>query len=404
LVSFSEGVYFNACKANNIAPVTLREARSQSQDPFDYACSTLLNTANVRPVYDYIFVDEGQDFPASFVQLCLRLVDGGRLVFAYDDLQTIFQATTPSINEIVGTDKEGNPLTELTEDVILYKCYRNPREILVCAHALGFGIYGRKVVQMLENKEQWEDIGYRVMAGNFLEGSKTEIERPEANSLATISMNQAKGEIVKATVFDTPDQEIDGVVTSIGNDLREGLRPDDILVVVVDDRNAKRYLQEVADRLTKTGITSNNMHTDSYAIRDFLRDGQVTLSTVHKAKGNEAFMVYVMGVDALYGTYAGVRERNVLFTAMTRAKGWVRVSGIGAPALLCKQEIDVALENFPLLKFAYPSDKQRKIIKRDLAERAIRKQQAERQLDVILDQFTPEEISRYFEQRAKKIK
>jgi superfamily I DNA and RNA helicase len=255
---------------------------------------------------------------------------------------------------------------------------------------------------MLENKDQWEDIGYFVLKGTFIEGSPTEIERPAVNSLPTISQNQDANEIVKSSIFDTFEEEVDGVVASILGDLADGLRPDDILVIVVDDRNARIYLNTVVEKLANAGIKSNNIHDNTYGIRDFYKEGHVTLSTVHKAKGNEAFMVYVLGVDALYSTYAGVRERNVIFTAMTRAKGWVRVSGVGDHASGCKKEIEAALTNFPFLRFNYPSPEQLKIIRRDLAERASRKQMAERKLDEVLDEMTQEEIIRFLEQRAIK--
>ena len=395
---YGEGVYFNACLAHNISPITLSEARI-SKDPFDYVCTKLLKSIEIMPLYDYIFVDEGQDFPASFIKLCVKLAKQNRVVFAYDELQTIFQPSVPAIKDIIGTDNSGNPLFDLNEDVVLAKCYRNPREILVCAHAFGFGIYGDRIVQMLENKEQWEDIGYKVVKGDFTAGAFTEIERPEENSLATISENQSPDEIVKAFDYNEFPKEISAVAQSIKNDLEEGLRPEDILVITVDDRYAKSYLVSMSKELASLNIPTNNIHEDSYGIRDFHKDGHVTLSTVHKAKGNEAFIVYVVGVDALYKSFAGPRERNVLFTAMTRAKGWVRISGLGAGAVECKTEITKALNEFPYLRFYYPSQQQIKVIKRDLAEKAVRKQRAEQKLDEILEIFTPEEIERFIKQR-----
>jgi superfamily I DNA and RNA helicase len=98
---------------------------------------------------------------------------------------------------------------------------------------------------------------------------------------------------------------------------------------------------------------------------DFHRDNCVTLSTVHKAKGNEAFMVYVLGVDALFRQPDNKRHRNMIFTAMTRAKGWVRVSGIGEPAKACEREIRAAKANFPYLVFTYPSEKELELILQD---------------------------------------
>jgi superfamily I DNA and RNA helicase len=144
----AEGVYYNACIAHSAVPLTFTEARRHSSDaPFDYACKILLNNANLGSLYDYIFVDEGQDFPASFIRLCVKIARNQSAVWVYDDLQTIFQPHAPTPEEVFGTDDKGNPLVELNLDTVLYKCYRNPREVLVSAHALGFGIYGNAHVQ-----------------------------------------------------------------------------------------------------------------------------------------------------------------------------------------------------------------------------------------------------------------
>lgn len=117
-----------------------------------------------------------------------------------------------------------------------------------------------------------------------------------------------------------------------------------------------------------------------YGIRDFTQKGRVTLATVHKAKGNEAFMVYVIGVDAVMRS-PDVRRRNMLFTAMTRAKGWVRLFGMGESAASCMKELEAAKARFPKLVFTYPSEEQRKVMKRDLAESADKKLKARRLLD-----------------------
>ena len=104
-------------------------------------------------------------------------------------------------------------------------------------------------------------------------------------------------------------------------------------------------------------------------------------------------MVYVVGVDALFISTPGVRERNILFTAMTRAKGWVRVSGIGDEAKRCQEEIALALKNFPFLRFEYPSSEQLKIMQRDLAEKSALIQRAER----MLDEMSPEDVEKFRE-------
>lgn len=396
----TEGVYSRACLEHGLSPLSFAQAKTMpGDDEFHSVCQYLLDNADIHRMYDYVFIDEGQDFPASFFRLCLKLAEKERMVYAYDDLQNIWRTITPAPAEIFGTDKAGKSIIGLSNDTILHKCYRNPREVLVCAHALGFGIYGSRIVQMLENREYWQDIGYRVISRKFEPGSEVVIERPAENSLKTISQHYQPNEIVKAEVYNSFDEEIAGVATQIEQDIKEGLRHDDILVVVVDDRYARRYLTSLTKTLAEKQIKANNIHADPYGIKDFYKEGQVTLSTVHKAKGNEAYSVYVVGIDALFASWAGPRERNMIFTAMTRAKGWVSVSGIGQAAETFKLEVEKALQEFPYLKFIYPSKQDLIIMKRDLEEKAVRKLEAERALEKAMSEMTTDEIMRFLEQR-----
>src|SRR5262249_5888875 len=99
----NEGVYFNAALAHGPQvmsygnAVRRRREQEESKDTFNFLFTKLQQTVNVEPTYDYVFVDEGQHFPASFIQMCIKLAEQDRVVFAYDDLQTIFQAATPTI-------------------------------------------------------------------------------------------------------------------------------------------------------------------------------------------------------------------------------------------------------------------------------------------------------------------
>jgi superfamily I DNA and RNA helicase len=245
---------------------------------------------------------------------------------------------------------------------------------------------------MLESSEHWSDIGYVVREGEFKAGSPTKIERPKENSLSIISDQGQFDDLVRATRYESVEEEVQSVADQVAADIEDGLRPEDILVVAVDDRNAKTYLTKAEFALAQRKVQCNNLHGDSFGIRDFTKDGRVTLSTVHKAKGNEAFMVYVIGCDAIMAD-PNVRRRNMLFTAMTRAKGWVRVSGVGDRENLLIKEITAAKENFPCLVFSYPGPAQLKIMKRDLAEAADRKLRAQRLIDQLQTEFTDDEIA-----------
>jgi superfamily I DNA and RNA helicase len=104
---------------------------------------------------------------------------------------------------------------------------------LVIAHALGFGIYSERIVQMLESSEHWEDIGYVVRRGDFTAGSQIQVERPKENSLTIISEKSDFEEIVYSRVYDSLEKEVEAVAASIKSDIADGLRPDDVLVVTV---------------------------------------------------------------------------------------------------------------------------------------------------------------------------
>jgi superfamily I DNA and RNA helicase len=396
------GFYYNSCLNNQIRPLTFSEAVRSSKDAFDSACTHFLqNVGQATKVYDYVFIDEGQDFASSFIKLCIEVTKAQKVILAYDELQTIFQVHAPTPKEIFGQDKDGNAKINFEEDVILYKCYRNPREILVVAHALGFGLYGKKILQMIESVDYWNDIGYNVVNGSLAEGEEILIERPEENSLASISKSYNIDEIIKSSTFPDYNSEITEVASLIKKDIDSGLLPEDILVITVDDRNASGYLSDLQDILARNyKIYSNNIHADKFSIKDFQTKNHVTLSTVHKAKGNESYSVYVVGVDALFALDPTVRERNILFTAITRSKGWVHITGVGDAAQICHGEIQTAKENFPYLKFKYPSIKDIKIMQRGTQESAIRKSKAKQTLESLLNELSPEEIERFLNQRA----
>lgn len=391
--SYNEGLYSIACRTHGASFIDFREASSKTGgDRFDYACKSLLGQVNIKPQFDYIFVDEGQDFPSSFMQLCHKLAHDGKFVVGYDDLQTIFQAKTPDSGQFFGKNDKGEPNAKFEEDVVLHKCYRNPREVLVAAHAVGFGIYGKKIVQMLESREHWQDVGYEVVEGDFVAGSRTKIERPAENSLTVMSENATFGELVKVSNFETMEVELATVVKSIVQDLTDGLKPEDVLVVCLDDRHAKSYLQGIERLLAEGNVSCNNLHSDSFGIRDFSKEGRVTLSTVHKAKGNEAFMVYAIGCDATM-CYPNVRNRNMIFTAMTRAKGWLRMSGIGESMVDLTKEVNMVEADFPCLEFTYPDVAEIQLMKRDLADAADKKMRKNRLMDQLQSEYTDDEIN-----------
>ncbi len=379
------GVYHDACRRAGFDSLGFPAARQSSGvlDPFDYACSSYLKQiGGDQQFYDYFLIDEGQDFPSSFYQLAYAVTKGERdkknIVWAYDELQNILDVKIRSPEELFGSDEQGaivsldrasaNLPRGTENDIVLSKCYRNQREVLLVAHALGFGIYGQ-IVQMLESADHWGDVGYEVTRGNLdVPGSRVEVERPMRNSPLSIG-DVAGYPIVDKFIADSLESETSWAVTQVDSFIKGGLNPHDIMVVCLDDRNVRHYFKEISSGLATAGVNSHNLSADSFSDLPFFAEGRVTLSTIYKAKGNEAPAVVVVGLDgAGRKTRSG---RNKVFTALTRSKAWIRVSGMGEVAVGLIGEIDVALRNCPRLIFDMPDLRTIDIVQRDLGRKQL---------------------------------
>ena len=277
---------------------------------------------------------------------------------------------------------------------MLYKCYRNPLDVLVTAHALGFGIYSERPVQMLQNKEHWADIGYTIEDNQDLRiGTTVTIKRNHENSPLSIYKYQAVQDIIQCYKAESFEDECIWISENIKAAVSEGIKPHDILVVCLDDRHAKHYFAKISLLLTRNAIRSNNLLASSSSAPPFSLDDMVTLSTVHRAKGNEAAMVFAAGIDGIFKDKATRKGRNRLFTAFTRTKAWLRVSGLGEKAQLFFNEIDQSIKNSPSLVFKVPDASEIETIQRDLNSRPQEFEKMSEMYNTLLKKgFTKEEI------------
>lgn len=406
-----KGVYYDSCRRNGVEPITFRNAAAAvgTKEAFDYICKDLLEKTkgNLEKVYDYVLLDEAQDFKPSFYQICRAIVKNDCIVWCYDNLQNIFDVT---IQDTMSTFRnqygaEGINLValqrqypDMDNDIVLPKSYRNPREILVTAHALGFGVYNDKLIQSLENNAHWEDLGYVVEEGESNPGDYMVIDRPLENSPLSISQYQKPNEIIEVYSAESFSKEINWVCNSIQRAIKvDGLRPDDIIVISLDDRNSKHYFNEIGDTLYKMGIFSHNLSSNFYE-KGFIEDERVTLSTVYKAKGHEAPMVFVIGCDVFEGKKDERNMRNKVFTSFTRAKAWLRISGINIAEDSIVSEIRQVIANDFKMKFYH---KESHVIQRDLNEEHVRKAALREMIQETIQKarkagFSPKEIDKLY--------
>lgn len=410
-----DGIYYEFCRSTGVEYHDFRSARRHfggSDNAFDGACRTALDSVPEPPsLYDAILVDEAQDFAPSFLRLCYAILDEKkRLVYAYDELQNLSGVSVPPPEELFGNDDDGQPLVTLEgdshRDVILKVCYRNSRPVLVTAHALGFGIYREStndgqsgLVQMFEYPALWEEIGYRVREGVLDRGQRVVLERTDETSPKFLEEHSPIDDLLVFKTFEDEDAQIEWLVREIKKNIEEDeLRHDDIVVIHPDPLTAREKLGPIRKKLFDMGIQNHMAGVDTDADVFYRTDTpSVVFTSIYRAKGNEAGMVYVVNAQDCEGRGAGLASlRNRLFTAITRSKAWVRVVGYGRRMERISGEFGKLKEKQFRLDFEYPTDEllqHLRVVHRDLSPHEKRRLEGKKkQLEDVLNSLERGEL------------
>ena len=335
----------------------------------DGCCAQIMN-AKVPEIFDAILIDEGQDFGSTFFQLCYTtLRQPHRIIWGYDEVQSLMDLEIPTAESLFGTNENGRPLVdldgeypgEIDKDMILYHCYRNPRPVLIAAHAFGLGLRRKEgPVQFIDTVGGWQDIGYTVKSqseNTLIAGDSITLYRPEENSPHLLEKLVDYHDLVSWQNFTDRDQEIIWIVNDIARNIKEEeVQPDEIAVIALDSRSryTDRKYAMIKSRLELQGIRSVRIGIDRDGLDTFRVEGSVTITSAFRAKGNEASIVYVYGFENIGGSYDVIRNRNIAFTAMTRTRGWLILSGVGKIAVRLFQEIEAILERIGHISFIVP--------------------------------------------------
>lgn len=142
----NSGVYSYICSHYGIP-----FERFSYSETFDEVCKKALRKLgeieNFVPCFDYILIDESQDFSEGFFALCKK-VTKYCLYIAGDIFQNVF---------------ERESISEVNPDFLLNKCYRTDPKTLMCAHAIGMGLFSGpdQYLRWLDDKD-WEACGYDI--------------------------------------------------------------------------------------------------------------------------------------------------------------------------------------------------------------------------------------------------
>ncbi|MEP6343798.1 MAG: ATP-binding domain-containing protein [Maricaulaceae bacterium] len=330
------------------------------------------NNIDVPKIYDAVLVDEAQDLPARFFELLYMFTKPPhRIIYAYDELQTLNELEMRSPAELFGSDHKGKTRVTLSnkkgmpkQDITLPVCYRNTHWNLTAAHGLGFGTDRTNgLIQMFETPNTWSKIGYHVTNGELHKGRNVTLERaPDATPTYFSELIQPD-DAVNFNEFDTVEKEFDWVAKSIAKNLKEDeLDHDDILVIMCDAMRTKSMAPLLMKALQKNKIRSHLVGVTGTA-NEIFSASSIAITHVYRAKGNEAPMVYVVGAGHCYAGLNIGTLRNILFTSMTRSRAWVRVSGAGSAMKALKGEFLKIRQNEFALSFKYPNTRELSLLR-----------------------------------------
>ncbi len=373
-----DGIYHKYCSAHGLTFLDFAMAKNRfgERREFSGACGdAIVQVATENPQYDVILVDEAQDFPPEFLRLCYKFLrKPKRLVYAYDELQSLNGVSVLPPEDLFGKAENGEPLVRLNtdetygprQDIMLEKCYRNSRPVLATAHALGFGIYRQQgLVQFFEQDALWTDVGYVVESGEMEGGQHVTLGRTSDTSPTFLEDHSPLDELIQFRTFASTEEQNAWLASEIKNDIQnQELRPEDIVVINPNPLTTQKEVGPVRNLLFFEGINSE-LAGVSTSTDIFSKAGAVTFTGIFRAKGNEAGMVYIMNAQDCYSSWSAsalATVRNRLFTAITRSKAWVQILGIGPNMDLLKAEWEQLKRAEYKLSFVYPTDEQKKAL------------------------------------------
>ncbi|MGB7543411.1 MAG: UvrD-helicase domain-containing protein [Burkholderiales bacterium] len=251
-------------------------------------------TERKHPPFDYVVVDEAQD--VSVAQLRFLAAFGAdrpnRLFFAGDLGQRIFQQ--PFSWKSLGVDIRGRART-------LHTNYRTSHQI-------------------------------RTQADRLLAPEVSDVDGNVEERLGTISVFNGPAPVVQT--FDSQVKEIEAVGAWLAERSKEGVMPHEMGVFVRSEAELERARAALAKAVLPFKVLDDGVETSH---------GQVSISTMHLAKGLEFRVVAVMACDdeiiplqarietaaedsdleEVYNT-----ERHLLYVACTRARDHLLVTSV----------------------------------------------------------------------------
>lgn len=286
--------------------------------------------------FDYILVDERQDFPEVFFELCAKVARYG-LYIAGDIFQDIYENVKDS---------------ELEVDVMLNRCYRTDPKTLMFAHGIGLGLFEEKKLNWFSD-DFWNKIGYQIKR---LPEREVHLRRSPIRRFEDIQSEHIDSVVIGNSTLNT---EVISIIKHIQEN-HKGVCPDDIAIILLDDNrtNMYSYIDTLSIKIqAEVGWSVNRGYETKNKVKN-----SIYISNPNNVKGLE-FPFVICITAQIRSSY---KERSILYTMLTR-------SFIQSYLLVQNQE---GLEQFReglkyinkhgFIKTVEPSDSEKDNIKKEL--------------------------------------
>lgn len=267
---------------------------------FNYVCKKAIEALKTKekidPCFDYMLIDESQDFPQSFFELC-ELVTSQQIYIAGDIFQNIFD-----ISKV-----ETNP------DFLLNSCYRTDPKTLIFAHALGMGLLDHKdpseYISWLTD-EEWKMCGYEYFRAGL--GDKFTFSRQPLNRFDDIDISKISSVSLIEENFDKYDERIVSIIKELQNSYPT-IIPDDIGIVFLENESANYKLM---DRLSSVVFEEFGWRLNFGYVSKTKQPGTLFVSNINNVKGLEFPFVICLSKSRMN---TSLRARNAMYMILTRS-------------------------------------------------------------------------------------
>lgn len=254
-----------------------------------------LELKNIAPFFDYILIDESQDFSEEFIKLC-KIITKEKVYIAGDIFQSIFNTET---------------LEKVKADFLLNKCYRTDPKTLMFAHSLGMGLFEKEKISWLD-ENGWKACGYEV---EKVENSYT-LTRNPLRRFEDIDSEKENTVEIFSLKKDDKILEYSLKIFDIIENIKEKfptVLPDDIAVIFLEDSKYNYALMDtVAEILNEViGWKSNKGYETKKKI-----ENTIFISNKNNIKGLEFPFIICVSTDPIN---SDLILRNALYMIITRS-------------------------------------------------------------------------------------